>query len=89
MTAVTSDGDGAARTRTYRGRTTGRRQQIRRRSQLEGLVKPLDAYVLMELVFGVFIGMMRAHWEKRITLTDNVMLAAEQACWDTVAVHRS
>ena len=40
--------------------------QVIRRAQSEGLVKPLDAYVLMELVFGAFIGMMRAHWETRI-----------------------
>ena len=57
------------------------------RAQGEGLVKPLDAYVLMELVFGAFVGMMRAHWEGRIELDDEVIAAAEQACWDAVAVH--
>ena len=62
--------------------------QVIRRAQTEGLVKPLDAYVLMELVFGAFIGMMRAHWENRISLTPEVMAGAEQACWDTVALHR-
>ena len=60
---------------------------IIRRAQSDGLVKPLDAYVLMELVFGAFVGMMRAHWEGRITLTDEVIRDAEQACWDAVAVH--
>ena len=60
---------------------------IIRRAQADGLVKPLDAKVLMELMFGAFIGMMRAHWEGRITLTDDVIRAAEQACWDAVAVH--
>ncbi len=58
-----------------------------RRAQQEGLVKSLDAYVLMELVFGAFIGMMRAHWENRISLTADVMAGAEQACWDTIAIH--
>ncbi len=57
------------------------------RAQADGLVKPIDPYVLMELVFGSFIGMMRAHWEGRIALSDDVMRAAEQACWDTIAVH--
>jgi TetR/AcrR family transcriptional regulator, repressor of fatR-cypB operon len=57
------------------------------RAQREGLVKPLDAWVLMELVFGAFIGLMRAHWENRITLTDDVVRDAEQACWDAVALH--
>jgi len=60
---------------------------IIKRAQTEGLVKPLDAYVLMELVFGAFVGMMRAHWEGRITLSDEVMQGAEQACWDTIAIH--
>lgn len=32
------------------------------RAQGAGLVKPLDAWLLMELVFGAFVGMMRAHW---------------------------
>lgn len=56
-------------------------------AQKDGLVKPLDARVLMELVFGAFIGMMRANWERRIELTDEVIAAAEHACWDAVAVH--
>jgi AcrR family transcriptional regulator len=58
-----------------------------KRAQHDGLVKPLDAYVLMELVFGAFVGMLRAHWEGRIQLSDEVIRAAEQACWDTIAVH--
>jgi TetR/AcrR family transcriptional regulator, repressor of fatR-cypB operon len=60
---------------------------ILQRAQGEGLVKPLDPYVLMELVFGSFIAMMRAHWEGRIQLDDEVIRAAERACWDTIAVH--
>ncbi|HEY5923266.1 MAG TPA: TetR/AcrR family transcriptional regulator [Kofleriaceae bacterium] len=56
-------------------------------AQRVGLVKPLSAVVLMELMFGAFIGMMRAHWEGRIPLDEAVIAAAEQACWDAVAVH--
>lgn len=56
-------------------------------AQREGTIKPLAAEVLMELVFGAFVGMMRAHWEGRFELTDAVIAAAEEACWDTVAVH--
>ncbi len=59
-----------------------------KRAQAEGLVKPLDAYVLMELVFGAFINLMRAQWEGRIELDDVVIRAAERACWDCIAVHR-
>jgi AcrR family transcriptional regulator len=57
------------------------------RAQREGLVKPLDAWILMELIFGAFVGMLRAHWEGRIVLTDDVVRDAEQACWDAVAIH--
>jgi AcrR family transcriptional regulator len=56
------------------------------RAQSEGLVKKLDAGVLMELMFGAFVGMMRAHWEGRIQLTPEAIAGAEQACWDAVAV---
>jgi AcrR family transcriptional regulator len=58
-------------------------------AQAQGLLKPLDATVLMELVFGAFVGMMRAHWEARIQLSEEVIAAAEQACWDAVAAHPS
>jgi AcrR family transcriptional regulator len=57
------------------------------RAQQQGVVKPLDAWVLMELIFGAFVGMMRAHWEGRIALDDKMVAAAEQACWDAVAIH--
>ena len=56
-------------------------------AQAQGLIKPLDTAVLMELVFGAFVGMMRAHSEGRIELTDAVVAQAEQACWDTLATH--
>src|SRR5688572_1036316 len=42
------------------------------RAQADRLVKPLDARVLMELMFGAFVGMMRAHWEGRIELSADV-----------------
>ena len=60
---------------------------IIQRAQRDGLVKPLEAFVLMELVFGAFVGMMRAHWEGRIDLSDDVIRGAELACWDAIAVH--
>ena len=59
------------------------------RAQDEGIVKRLPPMVMMELVFGAFNGMMRAHWEGRIELTPEVLREAEQACWDTIAMHGS
>jgi TetR/AcrR family transcriptional regulator, repressor of fatR-cypB operon len=55
-------------------------------AQTQGLLKPLDASILMELVFGAFVGMMRAHWEGRVQLSAQAIAEAEAACWDTVAV---
>jgi len=57
-------------------------------AQREGVIKPLDTTVLMELVFGAFTGVMRAHWEGRAKLGPDEIAAAEEACWDAVAVHR-
>ena len=55
------------------------------RAQDAGLLKPLDPTLLMELVFGAFIGMMRAHGEGRIGLTPDAIAGAERACWDAIA----
>lgn len=55
------------------------------RAQGAGLVKPLDAWLLMELVFGAFVGMMRARWEGRLALDAALIAGAEQACWDAIA----
>jgi AcrR family transcriptional regulator len=60
---------------------------IVQQAQKEGVIKPLDAALLMELVFGAFIGVMRAHQEGRARLGPEEITAAEQACWDAVAVH--
>ena len=57
------------------------------RAQDDGIVKGLPPMVMMELVFGAFNGMMRAHWEGRIELTPEVLREAEQACWDIIAAH--
>ena len=57
-----------------------------KRAQDEGVVKPGPTTLLMELVFGAFIGMMRAHWEGRLDLTADERELAERACWDTVAL---
>jgi AcrR family transcriptional regulator len=55
-------------------------------AQAQGLLKPLDATVLMELMFGAFVSMMRAHWEGRIELSPEVIAQAEEACWDAVSL---
>ncbi|MBX3154939.1 MAG: TetR/AcrR family transcriptional regulator [Deltaproteobacteria bacterium] len=60
-------------------------EQMIVRAQGQGLLKPLGPKMLMELVFGAFVGTMRAHLERRIVLDDAAIRDAEQACWDAVA----
>jgi TetR/AcrR family transcriptional regulator, repressor of fatR-cypB operon len=55
-------------------------------AQAQGVVKPLQAKLLMELAFGAFIAMIRADWEGRITLDDAAIAGAEAACWDALAL---
>ncbi len=56
------------------------------KAQQRGELKPLDATALMELVFGGFYGLIRAHLEGRVELTDALIREAEEACWDAAAV---
>lgn len=60
-------------------------RQMILQAQSGGVVKPLDASLLMELVFGAFVGMMRAHWEGRIQLDAEATRGAAQACWEMIA----
>jgi AcrR family transcriptional regulator len=55
-------------------------------AQRVGILKPIEPELLMELVFGAFNGMFRVHLERRVELTDELIDAAEEACWDSVRV---
>ncbi|MEZ4220842.1 MAG: TetR/AcrR family transcriptional regulator [Polyangiaceae bacterium] len=72
--------------RTVDGNTKTFARSVIEGAQANGLLKPMDPVVLMELVFGAFVGVMRASYEGRIELTDDVIAAAERACWDAVSV---
>lgn len=54
-------------------------------AQKTGVVKDIAPVALMELTFGAFNGMMRAHYDGRIELTDELIAAAESACWDMLS----
>ena len=56
-------------------------------AQGRGEVKAGSTRLLMELVFGAFTGMMRAHYDGLVPLTPAVKALAEQACWDCLAAH--
>lgn len=53
-------------------------------AQLVGVVKAMPPVVLMELVFGAFSALVRAHIEGRIVLDERTLADAEAACWDAV-----
>jgi TetR/AcrR family transcriptional regulator, repressor of fatR-cypB operon len=48
------------------------------------ITKPLPGVVLGALVYGAFIGLVKAAWEKRIALTKETLDAAEQCCWEAI-----
>lgn len=54
-------------------------------AQKAGVVKDIDPIALMELTFGAFNGMLRAHYDGRIELTDALITAAERAGWDMLS----
>jgi TetR/AcrR family transcriptional regulator, repressor of fatR-cypB operon len=58
-------------------------------AQQAGVVKPIEPALLMELIFGAFNGIFRAHFEGRIALDDDKLRTAEVACWDAIAVSGS
>lgn len=56
-------------------------------AQARGEVKAGSTTLLMEMVFGAFNGMMAAHWDGRIELSDEVSAVAERSGWDIIAAH--
>jgi len=57
-----------------------------KRAQALGVVKACDTRLLMELIFGAFVGMMAAQFAGELELDDQAVRDAEQACWDAIAV---
>ncbi len=51
-----------------------------------GVLKAIDTQLLMDLMFGAFVGMMGAHLEGRIELTPALLADAERAGWDLIAI---
>jgi len=58
-----------------------------RAAQTAGVLKAMDPKLMMELIFGAFIGVIRARWEQRAFVDDDALAAAEAACWDAIALH--
>lgn len=58
-----------------------------RMAQQTDVFKPMETTLLMELMFGAFVGMMRAHYEGRVKLDPQLIADAESACWDAVTNH--
>jgi AcrR family transcriptional regulator len=48
------------------------------------ITKPLPAPLLGSIVWGAFVGMIKAAWEGRIDLTVANIEAAEQCCWEAI-----
>jgi AcrR family transcriptional regulator len=48
------------------------------------ITKPLPPVLLGALVYGAFIGLVKASWDGRIELTEEALNAAEQCCWEAI-----
>jgi AcrR family transcriptional regulator len=53
-------------------------------AQLRGEVKQGDPMVLISVVHGAFVGMLRASWEGKLTLTPEAMTLGEQCAWEAI-----
>ncbi len=54
-------------------------------AQSRGEVNPGSPMLIMSMVFGAFVGMVRASWEGRMELTDEDLATAEALCWKAIA----
>ncbi len=58
--------------------------EVVKKAQAEEALKQGDPELLMAISNGAFIGVFRAGMEKRIELSMQVMMAAEQCCWEAM-----
>ncbi len=56
-----------------------------RNAQTQGDIQPLEPVMLMAIVYGAFVGVVRASWEGRLELTEAALADAEQRCWAAIA----
>jgi AcrR family transcriptional regulator len=48
------------------------------------VMKPLPPWLLMAIVWGAFVGLMKAGWEGHLEITEQVIADAETCCWEAV-----
>jgi AcrR family transcriptional regulator len=48
------------------------------------LVRDVSTPLLLAVVHGLFVGIIRAHFEGRLVLDDNMLTAAETCCWEAI-----
>ncbi len=53
-------------------------------AQRSGVLKDLPAELIMALVYGSFVGLVRASWAGYLALTPEVLDAAEASVWDAI-----
>jgi len=53
-------------------------------SEGEGVLKPVPAETLVSIVWGTFVGVLKAGWAGSITLDQRTIDAAERCAWDAI-----
>ncbi len=67
------------------GRAEELAAEMLKRGQALGAVREVDANVLIALVWGAFVGLMKASRDGSISVTPAVVAQAETACWDLIS----
>lgn len=52
--------------------------------QEQQIIKPIPADVLMAMVWGAFVGILRASWMGHVTITPDTLSAAENCMWEAI-----
>lgn len=53
-------------------------------AQRQGVLKELPAEVLMAVIWGSFVGLVKASWQGYLKLTPEALDATEQCCWEAI-----
>jgi AcrR family transcriptional regulator len=59
------------------------------RTAAAGITRPMPAAAIAAIVWGAFVGLIKAEAQGYLTLTDTLNAQAEQACWNAIAADGS
>jgi AcrR family transcriptional regulator len=73
-----------AESRAIEDRVLGMATALVELGRAQGLIRDIPAPLLLALVHGMFVGLVRAHADGRLTITPDVIAASERCCWEAI-----